>query len=160
LKPANILFVQKERSRDFVKVIDFGLARVITKESGTTVTRFRGTHQYCAPEQFGGRVSKRSDIYSLGATLYYLISGVIPFGATYINAKLHKNLELPEIPSPTRQRGFHKRVDQVIMKALSKDPDARQQTVRQLFEEFQEATLSDGVEDERVMTRSSMDQIS
>jgi hypothetical protein len=160
LKPANILFVQKERSRDFVKVIDFGLARVISKESGTTVTRFRGTHQYCAPEQFGGRVSKRSDIYSLGATLYYLISGVIPFGATYINAKLHKNLELPEIPSPTRQRGFHKRVDQVIMKALSKDPDARQQTVRQLFEEFQEATLSDGVEDERVMTRSSMDQIS
>jgi hypothetical protein len=139
LKPSNILVSKSEQLEDFVKVIDFGLARVISKESGTTVTRFRGTHQYCAPEQFGGRVSKRSDIYSLGATLYYLISGVVPFGTSYINAKLHQNLELPDLPSPTRPHGFPPKIDQVIIKALSKEPNSRQQTVRQLFEEFHKA---------------------
>jgi serine/threonine protein kinase len=92
LKPGNILLLDRPESDDFVKVIDFGLSRVISKESGTTVTKFRGTHQFCAPEQFGGKVSHRSDIYSLGATLYYLLTGVIPFGTSYINAKIHPNL--------------------------------------------------------------------
>ncbi len=78
IKPANISLLEDRKPDDFVKVIDFGLSRIISRESGTTVTKFRGTHQYCAPEQFGGKVSRRSDIYSLGATLYYLITGVLP----------------------------------------------------------------------------------
>ena len=136
LKPANILLVKNPGSHDHAMVIDFGLSRVISKESGTTVTKFRGTHQYCAPEQFSGRVSFKSDIYSLGATLYHLITGVIPFGTSYINAKIHPNLELPEIPSVTRQRNVSARVDLVIKKALDKNPDLRQQSVLQLSEEF------------------------
>ncbi len=136
LKPANILLLENAKTYDFVKVIDFGLSRVISKESGTTVTKFRGTHQYCAPEQFGGRVSHRSDIYSLGATLYHLITGVLPFGASYINAKIHPNLELPEIPSVTQQRNVPAGIDLVIRKALNKNPDLRQQSAIDLFKEF------------------------
>jgi DNA-binding response OmpR family regulator/predicted Ser/Thr protein kinase len=140
LKPSNILLLRDKQPQDFVKVIDFGLARIISRESGTTVTRFRGTHQYCAPEQFGGKVSSRSDIYSLGATLYHLISGVIPFGASYINAKVHPNLELPDIPSLAKPPcNLPTEVDQVIKKALSKNPDDRQQSVRELFEAFSSA---------------------
>lgn len=139
LKPANVLLVADAGSGDFVKVIDFGLSRVISRESGTTVTKFRGTHQYCAPEQFGGRVSHRSDIYSLGATLYHLITGVLPFGASYINAKFHPNLELPPIPSVTHQRDVSSEVDFVISKALNKAPNLRQQSALQLFEEFSAA---------------------
>jgi len=149
LKPGNILLLDHSEPDDFVKVIDFGLSRVISKESGTTVTKFRGTHQFCAPEQFGGKVSHRSDIYSLGATLYYLLTGVIPFGTSYINAKIHPNLELPEIPSVVRQRSLPPALDHVINKALNKNPDLRQQSAEQLFEEFKAAISSDDVKQER-----------
>lgn len=139
LKPGNILLLDRLEPNDFVKVIDFGLSRVISKESGTTVTKFRGTHQFCAPEQFGGKVSYRSDIYSLGATLYYLLTGVIPFGTSYINAKIHPHLELPEIPSVVRQRNLPPGLDPVIRKALNKNPASRQQSALQLFDEFHNA---------------------
>jgi hypothetical protein len=142
IKPANILLVDDAQPGDFVKVIDFGLSRVISRESGTTVTKFGGTHQYCAPEQYGGKVSPRSDVYSLGVTLYELLTGVIPFGSSYINAKMHPNLELPEIPSVTRMCDAPPGVDQVIRKALNKDPALRQQSAGQLFEEFSEALRS------------------
>jgi DNA-binding response OmpR family regulator len=146
LKPGNILLLDRPGPEDFVKVIDFGLSRVISKESGTTVTKFRGTHQYCAPEQFGGRVSHRSDIYSLGATLYYLLTGVIPFGTSYINAKMHPNLDLPQIPSVVRQRNLPSALDYVISKALNKNPTLRQQSAKQLFEEFNVAMSGKALE--------------
>lgn len=156
LKPSNILLIEDAKPNDFVKVIDFGLSRVISKESGTTVTKFRGTHQYCAPEQFGGRVSHRSDIYSLGATLYHLLTGVIPFGTSYINAKIHPHLELPEIPSVSRQRDLPTTIDDVIKKALYKNPDLRQQSATELFEEFRDAMSSDitSPQDSAVVTDS------
>jgi serine/threonine protein kinase len=143
LKPGNILLISS--MPEFVKVIDFGLSRVIRQESGTTVTRFRGTFQYCAPEQFGGRVSFRSDIYSLGATLYTLITGLMPFSTSYVHAKQHPNLELPEIPSIARQRGFPSAIDKVIAKALNKNPDLRQQSTNELFREFADAIHVDGL---------------
>jgi serine/threonine protein kinase len=158
IKPANILLVTSAKPEDFVKVIDFGLSRVITRESGTTVTKFRGTDKYCAPEQFGGRVSHRSDIYSLGATLYHLITGVIPFGMSYINAKMHPNLELPPIPSVTRQREVPATIDQVISKALNRDPDQRQQSAKQLFEEFNEALSGVGSDEQPGAVEKSITQ--
>ena len=142
IKPSNILLLERKEPEHSIKVIDFGLSKIISRESGTTMTRFRGTHQYCAPEQFGGKVSHRSDIYSLGATLYYLITGVIPFGASYINAKIHPNLELPQIPSVTRQCDVSFAVDRVITKALNKNPDLRQRSAKHLFEEFLDSLTS------------------
>lgn len=150
IKPANILFLKSEKPGDFVKVIDFGLSRVITREAGTTVTKFRGTDKYCAPEQFGGRVSHRSDIYSLGATLYHMVCGVIPFGMSYINAKMHPNLELPEIPSVTRQREVSAEVDNVLKKALSREPNLRQQSALELFEEFSAALTQSALPEEQL----------
>ena len=138
IKPANVLM----QTVDFAKVIDFGLSRVISRESGTTVTKFRGTHQYCAPEQFGGKVSYRSDVYSLGATLYHLISGVVPFSTSYIHAKMYPNLELPQISSLTNYRDIPSAVDLVISKALNKEPQKRQESVDELFEEFSIALKS------------------
>ena len=116
------------------------MARVLSNETGTTVTRFLGTYQYCSPEHFGGKVTYRSDIYSLGATLYHMIAGVIPFGTSYINAKMHPELELPPVPSVVSMRpGLPHEVDVVIRKALSKNPRDRQQSVRELLEEFRSA---------------------
>jgi eukaryotic-like serine/threonine-protein kinase len=94
IKPANIFLSNSQSEPDQVKVIDFGMARVLSNETGTTVTRFLGTY-HCSPEHFGGKVTYRSDIYSLGATLYHLIAGVVPFGTSYINAKMHPDLDFP-----------------------------------------------------------------
>ncbi|HEV2800388.1 MAG TPA: DUF4407 domain-containing protein [Pyrinomonadaceae bacterium] len=137
IKPANIFLLDDVGPGDYIKVIDFGMARILSSETGTTVTRFLGTYQYCSPEHFGGKVSYRSDIYSLGATLYHMIAGVIPFGASYINAKAHPNLELPPVSSLLNMRpDLPKGVDGVVQKALSKNPNDRQQSAQQLFDEF------------------------
>jgi serine/threonine protein kinase len=140
IKPANIFMVDHERSRDFIKVIDFGLARVLKSDSGTTVTRFRGTNQYCSPEHFGGKLTHRSDIYSLGVMLYQLLTGVLPFRASHINAKMHPNLEMPPITSVLRLRpDLPKTVETVIFRAISRNPNDRQQSVRQLYQEFSDS---------------------
>jgi serine/threonine protein kinase len=144
IKPANIFLLGNDSDEDFIKVIDFGMSRILSSESGTTVTRFLGTYQYCSPEHFGGKVSNRSDIYSLGATLYHMIAGTLPFGTSYINAKRNLNAEMPPIPS---LRGLRSDlpliVDQVIEKALSKRPADRQRSVEELFEEFYRAVDGD-----------------
>jgi len=140
IKPANIFLLTDHPQSDRVKVIDFGMARVLSSETGTTVTRFLGTYQYCSPEHFGGKVTYRSDIYSLGATLYHMIAGVIPFGTSYINAKMHPDLELPPVPSILNIRPeVPKEVDMVIRRSLSKRPGDRQQSVTQLLADFRRA---------------------
>lgn len=145
VKPANIFLVSDRQPEDFVKVIDFGMAKVLSNESGTTVTRFMGTYQYCSPEHFGGKVSSRSDVYSLGATLYYLLSGLVPFGTSYIHAKLHPNLDLPPVPSILRVRqDLPEAVEKVIERALNKKPGDRQQSVKELFTEFHQALNKSG----------------
>lgn len=141
IKPANILLVKNDNGSFNVKVIDFGMSKVISSESGTTVTRFGGTLQYCSPEHFGGKHTYRSDIYSLGATLYHMLAGVIPFGGgSFVLAKQHPNMEMPPIPSILNQRSdLPNELDLVIQKALSKNPLERQESVRQLLDEFEQA---------------------
>jgi serine/threonine protein kinase len=152
VKPGNIFLLKESGPGDFVKVIDFGMSRVLTRESGTTVTRFRGTYQYCAPEQFGGRVSSRSDVYSLGATLYHLLTGVVPFGTSYVFAKMHRDRELPPLPAIRRIRSdVPAAVERVVKKALSKNPDKRYQSVRLLYEDFHQAV--DGATTRRLPPR-------
>jgi hypothetical protein len=151
IKPANIFLIEKLGSADYIKVIDFGMARILSSETGTTVTRFLGTYQYCSPEHFGGKVSQRSDIYSLGATLYHMLAGVIPFGASYINAKAHPHLELPPVPLLRNMRpDLPHGIDAVVQKALSKNPGDRQESAIQLLEEFRAATQTS-----EVMTNST-----
>ncbi|MBV9924197.1 MAG: DUF4407 domain-containing protein [Acidobacteria bacterium] len=140
IKPGNIFLVGSGPEGDRIKVIDFGMARVLSSDTGTTVTRFLGTYQYCSPEHFGGKVNSRSDVYSLGATLYHMLAGTIPFGASYINAKANPNLELPPVPSLLKMRpGLPEEVDEVLRKALSRSPGERQDSAGQLFEEFRRA---------------------
>lgn len=137
IKPANIFLLSEKRTEYFIKVIDFGMAKILSSESGTTVTRFMGTHHYCSPEQFGGKVSSRSDIYSLGITLYQMISGVLPFGMSYINAKMRQNVSLPPFPPIRSGRpSVPAGIDDVIKRALSRNPRDRQESVEQLFTEY------------------------
>jgi serine/threonine protein kinase len=161
IKPANIFILSTPQDANFVKIIDFGLAKILKSESGTTITRFKGgTDKYCSPEHFGGKLTNRSDIYSLGATLYNMLTGVIPFGNSYTYAKMHPNMELPPIPFISAQRSeLPKDLDFVIQKALRRNPFDRQESVEQLLDEFEQAlsgTFIENTSDESIKETANL----
>lgn len=143
LKPENIFLIQdKQVDEEVVKVIDFGLSRILSTYSGTTVTRFGGSLHYCSPEHFGGRVSPRSDIFSLGIILYQMLTGVLPIGGSYIMAK-QAGRPLPELPPLTRQNpNVPPALEQVIEKATQQRADNRYQTVEELLEDVRSTFTS------------------
>ena len=153
IKPANIFILSTQDGTQSTKVIDLGLAKILSSETGTTVTRFLGTDKYCSPEHFGGKLTFRSDIYSLGATLLHMLAGVIPFSTSYIQAKIYPNLELPPIPSILINRpDFPQQLDQVVQKALSKNPQDRHNSVESLFNEFEQAISGNATQNQKAST--------
>jgi len=128
IKPSNIML-----NRDgVVKVMDFGLAKV-AGNAGMTRTGVRlGTAYYMSPEQVLVKpVDVRSDIYSLGVTLYEMLTGQAPFQADsefeILNDHVNTPPPLPSRLSPQIPQG----VENAVLKALAKDPDRRFQTVEQ-----------------------------
>ncbi|MCW8131904.1 MAG: serine/threonine protein kinase [Planctomycetota bacterium] len=124
LKPDNLMITKDGKA----KVVDFGLAAVLTLE-GSRLTQegtILGTPHYMAPEQWEGRpVDERSDIYSLGATFYHLLTGKPPFdGKTaveLISNYTHNRLVPPEDFNPSVPR----RMSRLLMQMLEKEPDER-----------------------------------
>ncbi len=124
LKPANVLI----DANDQPIVIDFGLARVASRESDLTVTgQMLGTPAYMAPERAQGRVSPGpgEDIYSLGAIAYYMFSGQPPFiGPSPFDVLLQVLDSEPPHPSQIAP-GLDHHVDYLCLKAMRKDPVQR-----------------------------------
>ncbi|MGY0497328.1 serine/threonine-protein kinase [Nocardia sp. FBN12] len=127
VKPANILVAEQPGHQDRVLVTDFGIARqaedTATLASGGGLT---ATLSYVAPEQLGGdRVDRRADVYSLGCTLFQLLTGTVPFPRQTAAAVMYAHLhEVPPQPSTLRP-GLPVAFDAVIAKALAKDPAQR-----------------------------------
>jgi serine/threonine-protein kinase len=123
VKPQNVLLTEDGRA----KVTDFGIARSIDVHHGLTQTgTVMGTSDYISPEQArGGPVDACSDIYSLGAVLYELLTGDVPFhGDNFVSVAMRHINEPP--PSVREQRPeLSPRVDAAIRKAMAKDPDDR-----------------------------------
>jgi serine/threonine protein kinase len=126
VKPANVL-LGGEAGAEHAYITDFGVARNVATESGLTQTgRFVGTLDYVAPEQIsGGQVDARVDVYALGCLLFKLLTGEVPFPregeAARLYAHLHDpppapSLYVPEVPMA---------LDDVVVRAMSKEPDDR-----------------------------------
>jgi len=137
LKPANLMLVDEEGEK-VVKVIDFGLAKSAKKEgedSGTLTVGggFVGTPHFASPEQLEERdIDIRSDIYSLGATLYYMVSGRPPFSgsvAQIMSQHLYKPLPLEPL------EGSPSCVVQLVQRMMEKDRANRPQTPGDLRQE-------------------------
>ena len=131
LKPENILVVAPDDDYEFesVRVVDFGLAKLLADaDSSTNAAVVLGTPFYMSPEQcMGEPLDTRSDVYSLGAMFYEMVSGKRPFGAETVSGVISKHL-YDEPPALSASLGLPRRISAAIMQALSKDPDERPQS--------------------------------
>ena len=126
VKPANVLLGGGEGT-EHAYITDFGVARNVSTESGLTQTgRFVGTLDYVAPEQIsGGAVDARADVYALGCLLFKLLTGEVPFPKEGDAARLYAHLNDPP-PAPSLYvPEISMALDDVAIRAMSKDPDDR-----------------------------------
>jgi serine/threonine-protein kinase len=135
---------EREKAFDFVKILDFGVAKVRDPDASEgRVTQqgvVFGTPEYMAPETARIGVSDpRTDIWALGVIFYEMLTGTVPFaGDTAVDVML-KVVSEPVVPPRTRAPGIEitHEAEQLIMKALAKDPRQRQQSMEELFDELQ-----------------------
>jgi serine/threonine-protein kinase len=140
LKPENVFLINKPDNPDFVKVLDFGIAKYVEEQpAATRLTRPNialGTPEYMAPEQVSGRVEPRSDIYALGAILFEMLVGAPPFeGENYLEVFRRKALEDPPAPSTWREE-IPPEVDRIVLSALSRDPAGRPLSMTAMADEI------------------------
>lgn len=133
LKPDNIMLTTRGDERDVVKLVDFGIAKLMN--DGHTSSRTRtglvlGTPAYMSPEQCEGsaKIDQRADIYALGVCLYEMLVGRVPFiGESYGDVLVQHLTQRPIAPSQYRLLPAH--VEQVVLKALEKRPELRYPTM-------------------------------
>ncbi|MEZ4432927.1 MAG: serine/threonine-protein kinase [bacterium] len=137
IKLSNLFLTPRDDDPDFVKVLDFGIARFIEEppESWgehanneiTTTRQLCGTPQYMAPEQIGfGRIDARADLYAVGVATYRMITGRFPFqGTPHEQFRAHLQATPPPFTEVRPDLAVPPEIEAWIMRALEKDPDQR-----------------------------------
>lgn len=129
LKPDNLMLTEAET----LKVMDFGIARMAGSSHLTRTGLLVGTLRFIAPEQIRGEeVDQRTDIYALGAVLYQMLTGRVPFDGPTDFAILKAQLDDPPVPPGSLVPDIPGWLDRAVLKALEKDPAARFQTVEEM----------------------------
>ncbi len=143
LKPANVLITTHADEEDFVKVLDFGLVKDLEDNQELTQQGlFMGSPKYMSPEQIqGGRVDARTDVYSLGVIIYYMLTGKVPFeGATQVQTLMAhvKN----QVPPMEREDGvpIPQELQNVVLRSLSKDIEIRYPSMNDLILALKQAS--------------------
>jgi hypothetical protein len=138
IKPSNIHLGRPGRT--FVKVLDFGIAKVLTSSAAAAASRVVGTLFYMSPEQLGsGNIDRRADIYSLGVMLYQMLSGMVPFQGETQGQIIQQHIIAPPPVLPPLQGIPADRapaISQVIQRAMAKRAEERQQSAHELYQEF------------------------
>ena len=138
LKPDNVYLTVHKGKKNFVKVVDFGIARV-TDDAGVSTGKTQtgmvmGTPAYMSPEQAGGmtaRIDARSDIYSLGCMMYQMATGRLPFPGTSFGEVLIGHLQLTPPAPRTLAPEIPQAYEAVIVKCLQKKQEDRYQSMRE-----------------------------
>ena len=148
LKPANIFLETRPAGDDFVKVLDFGIAKVM-HESGiddgaelTAMGQAVGTVEYMAPEQLmGGKCDGRTDIYTVGVVAYEMITGRRPFGAVGLDLL---TVQLSETPAPPSQlAAVPASADRLLLRCLDHDAERRFADVQALARAIDEVLTAE-----------------
>ncbi len=131
LKPANVILIRQRTQADVVKVLDFGMAKMVEPgvDASTTLGgRLIGTSPYMAPEQFRDHTDAdpRMDVYGAACMLYELLTGVTPFAGGMV-AQMDQHMRAsPERPSRRHPAGgIARELDELVLRALSKRPEER-----------------------------------
>ncbi len=145
LKPDNIMLTNFRGVEEFVKILDFGIAKVKEPEGKqqqklTQAGVVYGTPEYLSPEQAQAKeLDGRSDIYSMGIILYEMLTGVVPFQSNTAVAILAAHVyDDPKLPSEVARHTLHPKMDRVIGKALSKDVTKRYQTAMEFLSDLED----------------------
>jgi serine/threonine protein kinase len=129
VKPANIYLVHPMKGPTFVKLLDFGIAKMKETQSHTMTGQMLGTPRYMSPEQIINikLVDYRSDIYSLGIVFFQLLSGVIPFDdpSYYVVMRHHMQKPLPPLKVPYVPKEIVDQLEELIQKMTLKDVSKR-----------------------------------
>ncbi|RKD27833.1 serine/threonine protein kinase [Caminicella sporogenes DSM 14501] len=143
IKPHNILITEDGR----VKVTDFGIARAVTSSTVTNTGNVIGSVHYFSPEQArGGFVDEKSDIYSLGVTMYEAATGKVPFsGDTPISVAL-KHLKEDVIPPSLINRNISKSLESIILKCMQKEKSKRYDSALDLYNDLNRALTDPSLE--------------
>ena len=154
LKPDNIFLTAKGGQRDVVKLVDFGLAKTLGSDTDHVTRKGTpGTPNYMSPEQIStGEADSRSDLYSLGAVMYAVLTGTPVFTgkAQMVDVLWAHVNEAPEPPSRRApERGIPDDLERVVLKCLNKDRDARYQTAGELKLALESTQVSAQWTDER-----------
>ncbi|MEZ4271593.1 MAG: protein kinase [Myxococcota bacterium] len=148
LKPENIMLIERNGTTDFVKLLDFGIAKLtenvgsakdVSEMEHTQAGVILGTPGYIAPEQvIKGYTDHRSDIYALGVLLYQMVTGEKPFQADSWPELLHKHaVEKPPKPSRVAPGTLPQDLEALILECLSKSPDKRPQSTAEIGRRLQ-----------------------
>ena len=149
IKPDNLLLAGEEE----LWLSDFGIAKQLLSDEPSKTGNVAGTPQYMAPEQLRGKPEEASDIYALGVTAYYLFTRRLPFSGGSFYDVMYKQLHetprsLVEAVQSLSREGINikvvKALDQVVMRALAKEPDKRHESVtlftKTLLDEYEQVS--------------------
>jgi serine/threonine-protein kinase len=143
LKPGNIMLIEHDGVPDYVKIVDFGIAKILKDDENDTASQLTETGQlfgsplYMSPEQCTGRdLDGRSDIYSLGCVMYRTLTGQPPFLVRDLPDCIYKHVNEtpPDFVSLALGREISQVVEQIVFKTLEKDPLNRYQTMTEVEE--------------------------
>ncbi|MCA9693728.1 MAG: serine/threonine-protein kinase [Nannocystaceae bacterium] len=153
VKPDNCWRTKRGANKDFVKVYDFGLAKLLQDDSFagtkpiTSAGTIFGTPEYMSPEQARGEpTDHRSDLYSAAIILYELLTGTVPFVAeNFIDVLAMQATDLPRSPRKLAPEGaVSKQLEAVILKGLAKDPKDRFQSMQEFATALAELPVHEG----------------
>lgn len=140
IKLSNLMLVERGGEKDVVMIVDFGLVDMVTDEStNSNSNTIVGSPYFMSPEQCkGGKIDQRSDVYSLGCVMYRCLTGQVPFQGRDVYDTFR--LQVLEDPQPFSAVNpdikLPPAIERVVLRALSKEPDARQRDMGTLAEEI------------------------
>lgn len=161
LKPENVMLVLRADDPDFVKILDFGIARLNWDEPSTATAAglIFGTARYISPEGAQGeRVGPQGDVYSIATMVYQMLAGRTPFHADQAVAILVQQIHDPPTPLKDVERANYvpEPVASVVMKNLSKKPDERAADARALGRALLEAAVTSGLSAQDILARPAL----
>lgn len=150
LKPSNIMLINNGEEGEAVKIVDFGIAKLVLDDEDqvqhlTQTGEVFGSPLYMSPEQCRGeKLDTRSDIYSMGVLMYEALTGTSPIRGSNVFETMQKQLSETAAPLVDSKApdSLMKRLNTVVMKALEKEPSARYQTMQELEIDLNNALIS------------------